>query len=68
MIAAQEPATQTAAAYAAADIRVVAPGVVYNAGLLDLAAAYTKQTGRNPGWKPVPHAAEYNEYMMYFSM
>ncbi len=34
------------AQYAAADIRVVAPGVVYNAGLLDLAAAYTKETGK----------------------
>jgi len=34
------------AAYAAADIRVMAPGVVYNAGLLDLAAAYAKQTGK----------------------
>jgi len=34
------------AAYAAADIRVLAPGVVYNAGLLDLAAAYTKETGK----------------------
>jgi len=32
--------------YAAADIRVMAPGVVYNAGLLDLAAAYTKETGK----------------------
>jgi molybdate transport system substrate-binding protein len=46
MISAQEPAAQAAAAYAAADIRVMAPGVVYNAGLLDLAAAYTKQTGK----------------------
>ncbi len=35
-----------AARYAAADIRVMAPGVVYNAGLLDLAAAYTKETGK----------------------
>jgi len=34
-----------AARYAAADIRVMAPGVVYNAGLLDLAAAYTRETG-----------------------
>jgi len=25
----------------AGDIRVISPGVVYNAGLLDLAAAYT---------------------------
>src|SRR3954463_12359655 len=29
----------------ATDIRVISPGVVYNAGLLDLAAAYTKETG-----------------------
>jgi molybdate transport system substrate-binding protein len=44
---APSPVAQEAAArYAAADIRVMAPGVVYNAGLLDLAAAYTKQTGR----------------------
>src|SRR5262249_55155009 len=27
------------------EIRVISPGVVYNAGLLDLAAAYTKETG-----------------------
>src|SRR5258705_11783964 len=29
----------------AAEIRVISPGVVYNAGLLDLAAAFTKETG-----------------------
>src|SRR5947208_2792307 len=29
----------------AAEIRVISPGVVYNAGLLDLAAAYTRETG-----------------------
>jgi molybdate transport system substrate-binding protein len=52
LVVAQEPSTQSAdaresaARYAAADIRVIAPGVVYNAGLLDLAAAYTKETGR----------------------
>jgi molybdate transport system substrate-binding protein len=44
---AQTPEARDAAArYAAADIRVMAPGVVYNAGLLDLAEAYTKQTGK----------------------
>jgi molybdate transport system substrate-binding protein len=44
---AQTPEAQQAAArYAAADVRVMAPGVVYNAGLLDLADAYTKQTGK----------------------
>jgi molybdate transport system substrate-binding protein len=37
---------ESAAEYAGADIRVMAPGVVYNAGLLDLAAAYTKATGK----------------------
>ena len=42
---AQSPEAQEAARrYAAADIRVMAPGVVYNAGLLDLAAAYMKET------------------------
>src|SRR5437763_13043274 len=44
---AQSPEAQEAAAkYAAADIRVLVPGLVYNAGLLDLAAAYTKETGK----------------------
>jgi len=43
----QPPEAQEAAArYAAADIRVMAPGVVYNAGLLDLASAYTRETGK----------------------
>jgi molybdate transport system substrate-binding protein len=32
-------------ASAQTEIRVIAPGVVYNAGLLDLAAAFTKETG-----------------------
>ena len=58
-ITAQEPAAkkgaqspeaqERAARYAAADIRVMVPGVVYNAGLLDLAAAYTKETGKKVG-------------------
>jgi molybdate transport system substrate-binding protein len=39
-------AKEAAARYAAADIRVMAPGVVYNSGLLDLAASYTKETGK----------------------
>jgi molybdate transport system substrate-binding protein len=44
---ARSPEAQEAAArYAVADIRVLVPGVVYNAGLLDLAAAYTKETGK----------------------
>jgi molybdate transport system substrate-binding protein len=36
-------------AYAAADLRILAPGVVYNAGLVDLAAEYTKKTGKKVG-------------------
>src|SRR3984893_12834381 len=44
---AQSPeAKESSARYAAADIRVMAPGVIYNAGILDLAAAYTKETGK----------------------
>jgi molybdate transport system substrate-binding protein len=39
-------AQEAAARYAAADVRVMVPGIVYNAGLLDLAAAYTKETGK----------------------
>jgi molybdate transport system substrate-binding protein len=35
--------------YATADVRVLTPGVVYNAGLLDLAEAYTKATGKTVG-------------------
>ena len=48
VLAAQERATGSQD-YAAADIRVIAPGVVYNAGLMDLASAYTKQTGKKIG-------------------
>src|SRR6516225_6319984 len=48
VLAAQEPATGSAD-YAAADIRVIAPGVVYNAGLLDLASAYTRKTEKKIG-------------------
>ena len=48
VLAAQEPATGSQD-YAAADIRVIAPGVVYNAGLMDLASAYTKRTGKKIG-------------------
>jgi len=44
---AQSPEAQAAAArYAEADIRVMVPGVVANAGMPDLAAAYTKETGK----------------------
>ena len=38
-------AAEAAAQMKAAEIRVTTPGVVYNAGLLDLAAAFTKETG-----------------------
>ena len=40
---------QQAAKYAAADIRVLTPGIIYNAGLLDLAAEYEKATGKKVG-------------------
>jgi molybdate transport system substrate-binding protein len=46
LLATAQETASPAARYAAADIRVMAPGVVYNAGLLDLAAAYTTQTGK----------------------
>jgi molybdate transport system substrate-binding protein len=39
-------AQDAAARYAAADVRVMVPGVVANAGLADLAAAYTRETGK----------------------
>src|SRR6188474_2397386 len=35
----------TAAQSPPLEIRVIAPGVVYNSGLLDLATAFTKETG-----------------------
>jgi len=38
-------ALTTASSQAQAVIRVLSPGVVYNAGLLDLAASFTKETG-----------------------
>jgi molybdate transport system substrate-binding protein len=40
-----QASAQTTTPATATEIRVISPGVVYNAGLLDLAAAYTKQTG-----------------------
>ena len=39
----------TAGDYATADIRVITPGVVFAAGLPDIAAAFTKETGRKVG-------------------
>jgi molybdate transport system substrate-binding protein len=39
------PAVPANAQATSAEIRVISPGVVYNAGLLDLAAAFTKETG-----------------------
>jgi molybdate transport system substrate-binding protein len=47
--AASAEAKEAAARYAAADIRVITPGVVYSSGLPDLAAAFTKQTGKKIG-------------------
>ncbi|MGE0406954.1 MAG: substrate-binding domain-containing protein [Candidatus Korobacteraceae bacterium] len=35
--------------YETADVRVIIPGVVFNAGLLDLAESYTKATGKTVG-------------------
>jgi len=54
ILAAQDPAQslqakEAAARYATADIRVMAPGIIYNAGLIDLADAYTKSTGKKVG-------------------
>jgi molybdate transport system substrate-binding protein len=58
----EQPNPEETARYAAADIRVMAPGVVYNAGLLDLAAAYGKKTGKkvavtSVGMGRIDHAA-----------
>jgi molybdate transport system substrate-binding protein len=40
------PAEEAAARYAAADVRILTVGIIYNAGLMDLAAAFTKDTGK----------------------
>jgi len=45
-LAQSPPDPQAAARYAAADIRVQAVGIIYNAGLVDLAHAYSTQTGK----------------------
>src|SRR5436309_8448419 len=39
----------TAGDYATADIRVITPGVVFAAGLPDIAAAFTKEAGKKVG-------------------
>ena len=39
----------TSGDYATADIRVITPGVVFAAGLPDIAAAFTKETGKKVG-------------------
>jgi molybdate transport system substrate-binding protein len=39
-------AEEAAARYAAADVRILTVGIIYNAGLVDLAAAFTKETGK----------------------
>ena len=41
--------TPSAGDYATADIRVITPGVVFTSGLPDLAAAFSKETGKNVG-------------------
>ncbi len=51
--AAQPSPEEQAAEYAAADIRVLTPGVVYMSGLPDLAAAYSKATGKKVAIKLV---------------
>ncbi len=38
--------SEAAARYAAADVRVLTVGIIYNAGLVDLATAFTKETGK----------------------
>src|SRR5258706_12027527 len=47
----QAPAvtTPTYGDYASADIRIITPGVVFSSGLPDLAAVFTKETGRKVG-------------------
>jgi molybdate transport system substrate-binding protein len=37
---------EAAARYAAADVRILTVGIIFNAGLVDLAAAFTKETGK----------------------
>jgi len=39
-------ADEAAARYAAADVRVLTVGIIFNAGLVDLAASFTKETGK----------------------
>ena len=42
-------ATPSYGDYATADLRVITPGVVFSSGLPDLAAAFTKETGKKVG-------------------
>jgi molybdate transport system substrate-binding protein len=42
-------ATPTSGDYATADIRVITPGIVFSSGLPDIAAAFTKETGKKVG-------------------
>ena len=37
---------EAAARYASADVRILTVGIIYNAGLVDLATAFTKETGK----------------------
>jgi molybdate transport system substrate-binding protein len=51
---------EAAARYAAADIRVLTVGIIYNAGLVDLAASYEKETGKKVGMNTVIMGAAVN--------
>ena len=60
---ANSPEAQAAAArYAAADIRVLVPGIVLNSGMVDLAAAYTKETGKKVAVMSVIMGGAVNAY------
>jgi molybdate transport system substrate-binding protein len=43
------PGSSTAGDYATASVRVITPGIVFSSGLPDIAAAFTKETGRTVG-------------------
>ena len=45
----QSGTTPTSGDYATADIRIITPGIVFASGLPDIAAAFTKETGKKVG-------------------
>jgi molybdate transport system substrate-binding protein len=53
-------AAEAAGRYAAADVRVLTVGIIYNAGLVDLAASYEKETGKKVEMKTVIMGAAVN--------